>query len=620
MPYHADLELLYEEIEQTAFDFLFIRQIGDLFQKLKDRFTENGDKDNARLAQYEVDAFNLMGKDGKLGHLFVLRGDDGAEVEWPDIAEFPEEELDYFTARLDKTNNPRLKARYAHILWQSLRKRDQHARTAIKAYLKQIPHLEKLKQKDKIEGLDLHSHNLEILGCVKACLCLAISSKKLIAEVISVMKRLIHDAITAKHSRHTYIHDLIECVIENRKHFESEYLSSLPTVCLDVCENLFCARDFHGAIAVYGLGARIDQIQQSNTVQWDRKIAECYEMLMDSRKRSPIVAAEWCQRAMDHYKVAGVNAKVEELARKRAEFSKGIKFTRVSSTVDQTKHIAWCKSVGARLANESTDKLLGAIALNPMILPLRRDMELLAGDMNKEAPLLGLIPTTILDDRLHVAEHAASPEEKQNHALLEAFGFTLQIDKVPLINEVIYQGYQSKKLSAAKVLRSLKKLSWIGYVLKHQRGSTPDYTYCWIDQIRPALEQYFGHMRRLLAKKELKAAPILAIDSLATKFEGLVRDYALLNGCLTHIDRKDKANRPITREKDLSLLLHDPRIASLFTPDDLLFFKFLFVEQSGFTLRHRVAHGLMLLEDYNFGILQLLFVALMRLAKYTVPK
>lgn len=100
------------------------------------------------------------------------------------------------------------------------------------------------------------------------------------------------------------------------------------------------------------------------------------------------------------------------------------------------------------------------------------------------------------------------------------------------------------------------------------------------------------------------------------KFEGLVRDFAQLNGFLTHYDTKDNAGRTITREKDLSQLLYDTRIVDLFNPDDLLFFRFLFVEQSGFTLRHRVAHSLMLVEDYNFGILQLLFLALMRLAKY----
>ena len=70
----------------------------------------------------------------------------------------------------------------------------------------------------------------------------------------------------------------------------------------------------------------------------------------------------------------------------------------------------------------------------------------------------------------------------------------------------------------------------------------------------------------------------------------------------------------------MTKLLHDPRVDTLFDPNDLLLFRFLFVEQLGITLRHRVAHGLMLIEDYYFGVLQLLFVALMRLAKYPLPE
>jgi len=125
-------------------------------------------------------------------------------------------------------------------------------------------------------------------------------------------------------------------------------------------------------------------------------------------------------------------------------------------------------------------------------------------------------------------------------------------------------------------------------------------------------------MDKMLEGHEPDEPPITAIDSLTLKFEGLVRDLAQLNGILTHNDTKDKAGRTVTREKDLSQLLFDPRIAGLFTADDLLFFRFLFVEHSGFTLRHRVAHSLMLIEDYNFGILQLVFIAVMRLAKYPI--
>ena len=97
------------------------------------------------------------------------------------------------------------------------------------------------------------------------------------------------------------------------------------------------------------------------------------------------------------------------------------------------------------MAELSTDELLGFIATNPMVLPLKEDMETLANDMYEEAPLLALMPATIIDNRLHAAEHAFSQKEKQKHSMLEVFKDTLKREKVPLIDAIIYNGCRAKK-------------------------------------------------------------------------------------------------------------------------------------------------------------------------------
>ena len=57
-------------------------------------------------------------------------------------------------------------------------------------------------------------------------------------------------------------------------------------------------------------------------------------------------------------------------------------------------------------------------------------------------------------------------------------------------------------------------------------------------------------------------------------------------------------------------------IKKLFDQDDLLFFKFLLVEKAGYNLRHKVAHSLMLFQDYNINYMHLLILAILRLGKY----
>lgn len=610
------LDALYDHIEKEALGYGYLIEIGDHFQKLRDQFIAKDDQGNAFLAQCEVDAFNLMTKNGGLSAQFVGADSDGNEIRIPDIIKFSPEEFGYFVERLKQVQNPRLSARYAHILWEGPTKRQDYALNAIEAYLEQIPHYERLNTKDRIDDLAGHLYHVDILDCVKSALHLAVSSRQLVDEVISEVWRIFEDTCTRKQTRHSFTHRLIALILENKKHFEPKGLQKLSEVCLAVADQLQENSDLHGAIQLNELGLRIDQTLQTKTTDWNQRIAGCYESLMERREKSPMVAAEWCQRAMDFYKAAGDQAKVDELAMKRERFGGEMEFQEVSTTVDQTDHIARCEKIGRELAELPTDELLGCIAADPNLLPLRADMVLHASESAKDAPLLSMIAETIMDDRMHVVEHAATPEEKLKRGILEGFKFYLKIEKVPLINAIIYNGFRAGKLDGEKVLESMGRFSWFGASLKRQRGSNRDYGFCWLDQLRPSIKAYFAYLKSMLEGAEPDQPPIMAIDSLTMKFEGLVRDYAQLNGILTHYDTKDKKGRTITREKDLSQLLYDPRIANLFNPDDLLYFRFLFIEHSGFTLRHRVAHCLMLIEDYNFGILQLLFVALMRLAKY----
>jgi hypothetical protein len=79
---------------------------------------------------------------------------------------------------------------------------------------------------------------------------------------------------------------------------------------------------------------------------------------------------------------------------------------------------------------------------------------------------------------------------------------------------------------------------------------------------------------------------------------------------------QDNKGRNITREKDIHALLYEDQIKKLFDADDLLFFRFLLVEQAGYNLRHRIAHSLMLFQEYNVNYMHLLMLALLKLGKY----
>jgi len=52
----------------------------------------------------------------------------------------------------------------------------------------------------------------------------------------------------------------------------------------------------------------------------------------------------------------------------------------------------------------------------------------------------------------------------------------------------------------------------------------------------------------------------------------------------------------------------------------LLLFKFLLVEKAGYNLRHKVAHSLILFQEYNIDIMHLLIIALLKLGNISISK
>ena len=56
----------------------------------------------------------------------------------------------------------------------------------------------------------------------------------------------------------------------------------------------------------------------------------------------------------------------------------------------------------------------------------------------------------------------------------------------------------------------------------------------------------------------------------------------------------------------------------IFTEDDLLFLRFLLTEDSGYDLRNRIAHCLLLADDYSMHYMHLLLLALLKLSRYNL--
>ena len=133
------------------------------------------------------------------------------------------------------------------------------------------------------------------------------------------------------------------------------------------------------------------------------------------------------------------------------------------------------------------------------------------------------------------------------------------------------------------------------------------------------VETYFMQFQRLLKGKSTDWR--VCIDVLSVKFEGILRDMLSLNGAVI-TKFKDGNTSLITLEQMIRLESESIKDAfyNSFDDDDLNLFQYVFssIAQCR-NIRNNVAHCYYLPQMYTIEIAVLLFICILRLAKF-VPK
>jgi hypothetical protein len=124
--------------------------------------------------------------------------------------------------------------------------------------------------------------------------------------------------------------------------------------------------------------------------------------------------------------------------------------------------------------------------------------------------------------------------------------------------------------------------------------------------------EFFFHWQALQYSKSRFENFILCIDSLALKFEGLLRDFARVIGTDSLVNAKGR-----NREAYIEELLLNEKIKAYFDEDDLLLFKYLFTFQ-GKNVRNNVAHSFYKFHHYKPELMILIIMAILRISKYQV--
>jgi hypothetical protein len=607
----TNIESLYNHLEKNATNYKYPHQIGKLFQNVRDLKHKEKKLDEAEKAQWEVDFFNFTLRDGKLHPMFSGTNDKGELSQYPTLEKFNNKVYEYLIERLDATANLLLKARYAHILWCSPRKHARYAKVAVDSYLALIKTYE---TKDKKEPQD--HYGLDVLNVIENVLYISHQIKYRIDEVKSEMRRLVNRFNFKSSSSFALRTNLIKLMLKRKKGFHSKDFLGFEKICWIIANSLVKAGNIHGAIDMLELGEIVDQKMGKKTHNWRRRIAESWETLMKQGDQNGNLASlTFCQCALENYKKLKDKSKIKELEKKYCELKNSMQLTETKTEIDLTSHVKRCREIAKRIIQNESDEIIKILMLDKTLLPKYKDMEKRAERHSKQFVFQQLAPTEIIDQSGHTAQHFSEGDEKKYYGILQEYDWELRFNKIHLINEIFLTAIRESKLSSDILLRFLNTYSWFGKTI-YKKVANNKIGYNWLSLIAPSIHEYFLQMQYHFANPNYLPYLVLSIDSLTLKFEGLIRDICQFSGTTTFYMTSDNKGRSITREKDIHHLLYEEPIQKLFDEDDLLFFRFLLVEKVGYNLRHKVAHSLMLFQDYTIPYMHLLILALLKLGKY----
>lgn len=234
---------------------------------------------------------------------------------------------------------------------------------------------------------------------------------------------------------------------------------------------------------------------------------------------------------------------------------------------------------------------------------------------------MSIIPSKVIDKHGNTVDVFNTDEEKDQFLFWDMYGLHYQMGTQTMFNFFI-EAYRAKKLSFDSVMRYLETTWFNDTIIRKYNGF--DIEVKPIDTLRSGLQQIFKELDKCYADESYEYDFVAAIDSLTLKIEGLLRFFCEKIGIATFKTRT-KGKDKLVMEKQLDDLLADiahkpkerPDQETKFDEEDRRMIKFVMTEKAGINLRNKVAHGLMDFDEYNIGMVVIIFSLILKLSKYS---
>jgi hypothetical protein len=504
---------------------------------------------------------------------------------YPNFSLF-EDDLKYIMARAGNVKNPKHKAKYNHLLWESKHKHNDYAKQAIDNYLMFLKSVS-LPPEDNLAHHTFGDYYRNLFT-----LCQTINYRK--EETIQFLISLLGSNKINGFKEYS----LMKFITEEGKKIDTITLHFLFDYSIKVVND-----------AVYPnfIGDYLELIiilchkLNVSPKPFHNKMAE-FHISESAKQEESFVIHDFYLKALAQYQKATNKTKIEE----------------VTVLVEQAKRKINLKSVKTEFTNE--------LLQNWWDLIRKRTDELISKGESKEiyeyimleeifpkADVLGQDIRPSMFDFVSVMtfdiNKNVSNNEKSgiNPYFLHVSNFSIRH-----LWLIFSKGIKGEKINFDSFITFLKMHTWYGQDFTFLNADGESEGFNWIELLSPSLFSFF-----IQSEIDIKTSTnnnkeyILCIDSLTIKFEGLLREFSRKIGAQTIEIKENGTEERISFEK----LLENEKFKGVIPPDDTALFKFLFTSD-GMNLRNNIAHCFYHTKNYSPGIMFLLIAALLKLGNY----
>lgn len=561
------------------------------------------DSDKKRI-ELEIDCLYFLVRNGKVEPMYTREREDGIVESYPNLSSISDEDIEYLKKRIKKTNNIYFKTRFAHIIWVKTKQYD-YAKQAADCYFLLAENFEKLDIEKPIE----HS-GIEICYALWNLQDIVFSINYKIEEFKDFVLNIINNPNKDSSCYLRLQLDCIKILLDKvkRAKLKKEVLKELEDLCQEALNN-----DLNEFFTVDYLetGEKISQTLKTDSARWVLKQAEYYEGL--SNKENPIIAPEYCQKAIDLYKKLNNETKINELYKKYSYLSKSIKLSQYcTDSVDLTPCIKEYEKIAEELSSE---EILKFIIYSSDIIPKYNEDKKFIEKQNEQYFLSSFVHTNIIDEYGHIIGKLDTEEDELKHRMYNYCDIWYDMQS-KIFSHFLRKTIELKKINAEIVLNFLKN-TWYGANIEKELSGGDIYKYNWLQYIGPSIESFFLKFEKFINGDESSILYIQEIDSLSLKIEGMIRDMISLASIdefqAFYFDRNKNFNWC-----NINKYLKDSNIFRIIPENDVYFLKYFLTEHRN--LRNRVAHSLTFLGEYGIYNMVILFIAILRLSKCLILK